>query len=45
MTEENNGYVVFKRNIHGLAVKKVGKEGGRYSPSPPPSFYSRLLDK
>jgi hypothetical protein len=45
--EENSGYVIFKRNIHRLAVEYGGGEGWgrRYSARPPPPhiFLSRLL--
>jgi hypothetical protein len=34
--EENNGYVVFERNIHGLGGKKDGNKGESLLRSPPP---------
>jgi hypothetical protein len=44
--EENNGYVVFKCNIHGSAGKyRGGKGGGVITPRAIIPFYSRLLDR
>ena len=37
--EENNCYVVFELNIHGLVLNKVGvRWGGVTTPSPPPQL-------
>jgi hypothetical protein len=47
LVEENNGYVVFKCNIHKLYQlgNRVVVSGGGVTPPNPTLFYNRLLDR